>query len=140
MKDIGEWMRDNGTAVDEAVSETHVKLDDVRQALVKNSDKLYQDMINMRLVSNRHFSDALIEVMYDMFKNLPGHEKIDAYQKHVGDTGYIDKLYAADYVKDVVKMALERMAMELVDKKPYKFGKPDKLAKIALDKYCKMCK
>ncbi len=139
MKSIKEYIESGGASVSEA-SETHVFLDDVKQELDRAAGKIYQDVLSSGLMTEKQFRFRLMDVMYKIFDKFPGKEELDKITAHVNDDGYIDKMYAEEYARKAIEITLMHIGLELMDKKPFDFGKPKKIAKAAAAKHCKLCK
>ena len=67
-------------------------------------------------------------------------QELDKITAHVNDDGYIDKMYAEEYARKALEITLMHIGLELMNKKPFDFGKPKKIAKAAAAKHCKLCK
>lgn len=141
MRTLNEWI--GREQVEEAVraSECHVHFDDAKQEFLKNSGKMYQEILKDAM-SEKRFHMVLGDTLYNILnaKKLPYGDKMEDIVKHINDDGYIDKMYAVEYFKLAVCSALAQMGMALQNKKPFDYNLPEKIVKASLMKCCPSCK
>ena len=140
MQSLKEWIgRDQ---VEEAVraSECHVHFDDAKQEFLKNSDKIFQEVLKDAMCEKR-FHMVLGDTLYNILnaKKFPYGDKMQDIVKHIND-GYIDKMYAVEYFRLAVYSALAQMGMALQNQKPFDYNLPEKIVKASLMKCCPSCK
>lgn len=140
MQSLKEWI--GREQVEEAVraSECHVHFDDAKQEFLKNSDKIFQEILKDAMCEKR-FHMVLGDTLYNILnaKKLPYGDKMQDIVKHIND-GYIDKMHAVEYFRLAVYSALAQMGMALQNQKPFDYNFPEKIVKASLMKCCPSCK